>query len=77
MKNNKRYTLRLFYMALALLLLNPWSFVKWHYLYIPNHRGPRQVLHHLLPLARWRLWLWEMVKQRLGFSLHIVVPLTV
>ena len=68
--------LRLFYMALALLLLNLWSFVKWHYLYIPHHRGPRQVLHDLLPLARWRLWLWEMVKQRLGFSLHITLPLT-
>lgn len=67
--------LRLFYVALALLLLNLWVFVKWHYLFVPN-RGPRQVLHHLLPLARWRLWLWEMVKQRLGFSLKIVVPLT-
>jgi hypothetical protein len=33
------------------------------------------VLHHLLPLARWRLWLWEMVKQRLGFSLVIHIPL--
>jgi putative transposase len=66
-------TLRLFYVALALLLLNLWSYVKWHFLYVPK-RGPRQVLHHLLPLARWRLWLWEMVKQRLGFSLSISVP---
>jgi hypothetical protein len=31
-------------------------------------------LHHLLPLARWRMWLWEMIKQRQGFSLEIVVP---
>jgi hypothetical protein len=67
--------LRLLYVALALLLLNLWSFVKWHYLYLPHQRGPRQVRHDLLPLARWRLWLWEMVKQRLGFSLHITVPL--
>jgi putative transposase len=67
-------TLRLFYVALALLLLNLWSYVKWHFLYVPK-RGPRQVLHHLLPLARWRLWLWEIVKQRLGFSLSISVPL--
>ena len=67
-------TLRLFYVALALLLLNLWSYVKWHFLFVPK-RGPRQVLHQLLPLARWRLWLWEMVKQRLGFSLKIVVPL--
>jgi len=67
-------TLRLFYVALALLLLNLWSYVKWHFLFVPR-RGPRQVLHQLLPLARWRLWLWEMVKQRLGFSLSISVPL--
>jgi len=67
-------TLRLFYVALALLLLNLWSYVKWHFLYVPK-RGPRQVLHHLLPLARWRLWLWEIVKQRLGFSLSITIPL--
>jgi hypothetical protein len=69
-------TLRLFYVALALLLLNLWSYVKWHFLYVPK-RGPRQVLHHLLPLARWRFWLWEMIKQRLGFSLSISVPLAV
>jgi hypothetical protein len=67
-------TLRLFYVALALLLLNLWSYVKWHFLYVPK-RGPRQVLHHLLPLARWRFWLWEMIKQRPGFSLSISVPL--
>jgi hypothetical protein len=71
---SKSAVLRLFYMALALSLLNLWSFVKWHYLYIPGQCGPRQVLHDLLPLARWRLWLWEMVKQRLGFSLHIAIP---
>lgn len=67
-------SLRLFYVALALLLLNLWSYVKWHFLFVPK-RGPRQVLHHLLPLARWRLWLWEMVKLRLGFSLSISIPL--
>lgn len=66
--------LRLFYVALALLLLNLWSYVKWHFLFVPKP-GPRQVLHHLLPLARWRLWLWEMVKLRLGFSLSISIPL--
>lgn len=66
-------TLRLFYVALALLLLNLWSYVKWHFLFVPKP-GPRQVLHQLLPLARWRLWLWEMIKQRLGFSLSITVP---
>lgn len=66
--------LRLFYVALALLLLNLWCYVKWHFLFVPS-RGPRQVLRHLLPLARWRLWLWEMVKQRLGFSLSITIPL--
>jgi len=66
--------LRLFLVGLALLLLNLWSFIKWTTLFIPQ-RGPRQVLHHLLPLARWRLWLWEMIKQRLGFVMDIIVPL--
>ncbi len=66
--------LRLFFVTLAFLLLNLWSYVKWSHLFIPK-RGPRQILHRLLPLARWRLWLWEMVKQRLGFSLVITIPL--
>ena len=66
---------RLFLVALALLLLNLWAYVKWQHLFIPN-RGPRQVLHHLLPLARWRMWLWEMLKQRQGFSLEIIVPIS-
>jgi hypothetical protein len=66
--------LRLFLVALAFLLLNLWSYVKWVHLYVPKP-GPRQILHHLLPLARWRLWLWEMVKQRLGFPLSITIPL--
>lgn len=66
--------LRLFFVTLAFLLLNLWSYIKWTHLFIPQ-RGPRQVLHHLLPLARWRLWLWEIVKQRLGFSLTITIPL--
>jgi putative transposase len=73
---SKCVALRLFFVALALLLLNLWHFVKWHHLFVPQP-GPRQLLHHLLPLARWRLWLWEMVKQRQGFSLKIVVPMTV
>ena len=66
--------LRLFFVSLAFLLLNLWNYVKWSHLFIPK-RGPRQILHQLLPLARWRLWLWEMVKQRLGFSLVITIPL--
>lgn len=64
---------RLFLVALALLLLNLWVYVKWHHLFIPKP-GPRQVLHHLLPLARWRLWLWEVIKQRQGFPLEIIIP---
>lgn len=65
--------LRLFWMALAFLLLNLWAYVKWLFLFLPQ-RGPRQVLHYLLPLARWRLWLWEVVKHRLGFALSISIP---
>lgn len=67
---------RLFLVALAFLLLNLWQYVKWTYLFVPKP-GPRTILHHLLPLARWRLWLWEMIKQRLGFSLVIDIPLAV
>jgi len=66
--SSRSVALRLFFVALALLLLNLWAFVKWCFLY-NRQRGPRQVVHHLLPLARWRLWLWEVVKQRPGFSL--------
>jgi hypothetical protein len=70
--SSRSAALRLFLVAVALLLLNLWAYVKWQILF-RSHPGPRQVLHHLLPLARWRLWLWEMVKQRLGFSLEIVL----
>lgn len=66
--------LRFFLMTVAFLLLNLWSYVKWQHLFVPHRRGPRQVLHHLLPLHRWRAWLWEMVKQRLGLSLVISIP---
>lgn len=69
-------SLRLFYVALALLLLNLWSFVKWCYLYVPNHRGPRQLRHDLLPLTRYRLWLLEVITSRLGLSLQATVPST-
>ncbi|MCP4943123.1 MAG: ISH3 family transposase [Planctomycetaceae bacterium] len=72
---SKCAALRLFFVALALLLLNLWSFVKWHFLFVPKP-GPRQLLHSLLPLARWRLWLWEMIKLRQGFSLSIVIPIS-
>lgn len=65
--------LRLFFVALAFLLLNLWCFVKWTHLFVSS-LGPRRILHQLLPLARWRLWLWEMIKLRLGFSLKIVIP---
>jgi putative transposase len=64
---------RLFLVTLALLLLNLWAYVQWHHLFIPKP-GPRLVLHHLPPLARWRMWLWEIIKQRQGFSLEIIVP---
>lgn len=68
--------LRLFLVTLALLLLNLWSYMKWLHLFVPRC-GPRQILHRLLPLARWRMWLWEMIKLRLGFSLVIAISLEV
>ena len=73
---SRSVALRLFLVAVALVLLNLWCYVKWQVLFV-TQRGPRRVLHHLLPLARWRLWLWEMVKQRQGFALVIVLPLEV
>ena len=72
---SKSPTLRLFYVGLALTMLNLWVFVKWTFVSRPR-RGGRLVLHRLLPLARWRLWLWEVVKQRQGLSMEITVPLT-
>jgi len=72
---SKSPTLRLFYVGLALTMLNLWVFVKWAFVSRPR-RGGRLVLHHLLPLARWRLWLWEVVKQRQGLSMEIYIPLT-
>jgi putative transposase len=72
---SKSSTLRLFYVGLALTMLNLWVFVKWTFVSRPR-RGGRLVLHRLLPLARWRLWLWEVVKQRQGLSMEISVPLT-
>jgi hypothetical protein len=72
---SKSSALRLLYVGVALMMLNLWIFVKWTYVARPR-RGARQVLNHLLPLARWRLWLWEVVKQRQGFNMEILVPLT-
>lgn len=65
---------RLFLVALSFLWLNLWQYIKWTHLFVPKP-GPRKVLHHLFPLDHWRLWLWEIIKQRLGFSLVIHIPL--
>ena len=70
----KKAEFRLFLVALAFFLLNMWEYVKWSYLFVPKPR-PRVVLHHLLPLDQWRVWLWEMVKQRLHLSLSIPIPM--
>jgi putative transposase len=66
-------SLRLFFVGLALILLNLWVYIKWIHLYIPK-RGPRKIFHDLLPFTRWRIWLWEVVKQRLGLSMQVEVP---
>lgn len=71
--SSKSPGLRLFFVGLTFVMLNLWTFVKWAFVYSPR-RGYRKILHHLLPLARWRLWLWEVVKLRLDFSLHILIP---
>lgn len=66
-------TLRLFFVALALLLLNLRCFVKWYHLFVPD-RGPRQVLHHLLPPARWQLWLWDAKRSNCGWGPRWPLP---
>jgi putative transposase len=59
--------LRLFFIALAFLLLNLWNLVKASsYPLASSGAWP-------FPLAHWRLWLWEIVKQRLGFMLDLPV----
>lgn len=65
---------RFFLVTLAFLLLNLWVFVKWTYLFVPQP-GPRVIFHHLLPLTLFRLWLWDIVKLRLAFSLSILFSL--
>ncbi len=72
---SKLSTLRLLYVGVALTLLNLWVFVKWTYVARPR-RGARQVSLRFLPLACWRFGLWEVVKQRQGFNIEILVPLT-
>ena len=72
---SKSSALRLLYIGVALTMLNLWVYVKWTYV-TRSRRGARQVLHHLLPLARWRFWLWEVVKQRQGFNMEILIPQT-
>jgi hypothetical protein len=46
-------------------------------LFFPTKARAASSPHHLLPLARSRFWLWEVIKQRLGFSLSITIPLEV
>lgn len=58
---------RLFFVALAFLLLNLWNLVKASAYLLDSFTTWR------LPLARWRLWLWEIVKQHLGFVLDLPV----
>lgn len=70
---SKSPALRLFFAGIAFVMLNLWTFVKWAFVFSPR-QGGRKILHSILPLARWRLWLWEVVKLRLGFSLYIFIP---
>ena len=62
---SKSSGLGLLYVDVALTRLNLWVFIKWTCVTRPR-RGADQVLHHLQPLARWRLWLWEVVKLQYG-----------
>jgi putative transposase len=59
--------LRLFFVALAFLLLNLWNLVKASAYALPPFAA------WCFPLTRWRLWLCKIVKQRLGFVLALPV----
>ena len=67
---------RLFYMGLGFILLNLWTYLKWAYLHL-RQRGPRVVLCELFPLETFSIWLWEVVKQRLGLRDSIPLPVRV
>ena len=62
-------------MGLAFVLLNVWSYLKWMFVDVPK-RGPRVVLHALLPLKTLCWWLMEVVRRRLGLRLGIYLPVT-
>ena len=66
---------RLLLVGIAFLLLNVWSLVKWSFVHA-QQRGPRVVLHALLPLRTLCWWLIEVVRQRLGLRLDIYLPVT-
>ncbi len=66
---------RLLLVGLAFVLLNVWSYLKWSFVH-EKQRGPRVVLHALLPLKTLSWWLIEVVRQRLGLRLDIYLPVT-
>ena len=67
---------RLFYMGLGFMLLNLWTYLKWVYLHL-RQRGPRVILCELFPLETFSIWLWEVVKERLGLRDSIPLPVRV
>ena len=64
---------RLLLVCLAFVLVNLWAFLKWRFLY-PLRPGPRLVWHELFPLETFCLWLEDLIKQRLGLRLVLVLP---
>ena len=73
---SKNVLVRLFFVSLGFMLLNLHSKVKWEVLYFEGRQGPRQLLHDLLPLHKFRLWIFDVLKQRRGFADQIVIPLS-
>lgn len=73
--SSKSPVLRLFYVGLALLLLNLWMYIKWSFLFILHKKGPREIIHEIFPLKRFSLWLWECLKQRLSLILSLKIPI--
>ena len=57
--------LRFLLMGLALLLVNVWIHLHWHFLRVPG-RGPRRVARHLFRLDRMARFLTRAIERHYG-----------
>ena len=67
--------LRLLYVAIALMLVNIWVYLKWNYLACPR-RGGRKVWEALFPLSLFKQFLLEAIKNIYGAVCVVSIPKT-